>query len=186
MIIIIFRIRKAIRGAKVNIKRTIVFSAYFIAITCFLVYNSFLIGALPAVYYVVPYFAIAAGATYCSYIYSKRTLLFRKSPNGDTGNSAIYTQGGLSVYLIYILALTMRIAINFLFIGSDKFYFNNQGSMLANGTTIDIMPLFRTDPVTTTLAFVATDFLLVIGAGLLVGRNSRIIEYHYREKGYVK
>jgi hypothetical protein len=110
--IIIFRIRKAIRGAKVNIKRTIVFSAYFIAITSFLVYNSFLIGALPAVY-VVPYFAIAAGATYCSYIYSKRTLLFRKSPNGDTGNSAIYTQGGLSVYMIYILALTMLIKNHF-------------------------------------------------------------------------
>jgi hypothetical protein len=135
MIIIIFRIRKAIRGAKVNIKRTIVFSAYFIAITYFLVYNSFLIGALPAVY-VVPYFAIAAGSTYCSYMYSKRTLLFRKLPNGDAGNSLIYTHGGLSVYLIYILALTMRIAINFLFIGSDRFYFNNQGSMLANGTAI--------------------------------------------------
>jgi hypothetical protein len=185
MIIITFRIRKAIRGAKVNIKRTIIFSVYFIAIVCFLVYNSFLIGALPAVY-VVPYFAIAAGATYCSYIYSKRTLLFRKLPNRDTGNSAIYTQGGLSVYVIYILALTMRIAINFLFIGSDKFYFNNQGSMLANATAIGIMPLFRTDPVTTTLAFVATDFLLVIGAGLLVGRNSRIIEYYCREKSDVQ
>jgi hypothetical protein len=80
----------------------------------------------------------------------------------------------------------MRIAINFLFIGSDKFYFNNQESMVANGTAIGIMPLIRTDPMTTTLAFVATDLLLVIGAGLLVGRNSRIIEYYYKEKADVK
>jgi hypothetical protein len=35
---------------------------------------------------------------------------------------------------------------------------------------------------TATLAFVATDFLLIIGAGLFVGRNSRIIEYYYKEK----
>ena len=53
--------------------------------------------------------------------------------------------------------------------------------MLANGTGMGIMPLFRTDPLMATLAFVATDILLIIGAGLFVGRNSRIIEYYYKE-----
>lgn len=76
----------------------------------------------------------------------------------------------------------MRIAISFLFIGSDKFYFNNQESMLANGTGIGNAPLFRIDPMMATLAFVATDFLLIIGAGLFVGRNSRIIECYHKEK----
>ncbi|MGA9843100.1 MAG: hypothetical protein WBQ25_12360, partial [Nitrososphaeraceae archaeon] len=44
MIIIILRIRKAIQGTKVNVKRIIIFSAYFLGIASFLVYNSFLVG----------------------------------------------------------------------------------------------------------------------------------------------
>ena len=62
MIIVIFRIRKVIQGTKLNVKKTIIFSAYFVAITSFLLYNSFLIGGLP-VAYVIPYFAIALGAS---------------------------------------------------------------------------------------------------------------------------
>jgi hypothetical protein len=71
-IIIIFRIKKAIQGTKVNVKKTIIFSAYFVAISSFLVYNSFLVGGVPVVY-AVPYFAIVVAAAYCSYIYSKST-----------------------------------------------------------------------------------------------------------------
>ena len=47
----------------------------------------------------------------------------------------------------------LRIAINSLFIGSEKYYFNNQQSILGNGTTATVvMPMFHTDPATTTLA----------------------------------
>src|SRR5205085_12309526 len=79
VIIVIFRIRKVIQGTKLNVKKTIIFSAYFVAITSFLLYNSFLIVGLPFAY-VIPYFAIALGAAYCSYGYSKGTLSFRKLP----------------------------------------------------------------------------------------------------------
>src|SRR5947209_13069861 len=108
MIIIIFRIRKVIQGTKVNVKRTIIFSAYFLAITSFFVYNSFLISGFP-VAYVNAYFAIAVGSAYCSYWYSKRTLSFHKIPDGNagTGNFTIYAKGGLSIYLIYTVALTI-------------------------------------------------------------------------------
>jgi Ca2+/Na+ antiporter len=70
IIISVLRIRRSIQGTKVNVKKTIIFSAYFVAITSFLVYNSFLIGSV-AVLYVIPYFAVVIVTIYYSYIYSK-------------------------------------------------------------------------------------------------------------------
>ena len=77
IIISVLRIRRSIQGTKVNVKKTIIFSAYFVAITSFLVYNSFLIGSV-AVLYVVPYFVVVIVTIYCSYTYSKRSLSFLK------------------------------------------------------------------------------------------------------------
>ncbi|MDQ6864792.1 MAG: hypothetical protein M3044_13330 [Thermoproteota archaeon] len=179
-IIIIFRIKTAVQGTKVNVKKTIIFSAYFVAISSFLGYNSFLVGGVPVVYS-VPYFAVVVVAAYCSYIYSKRTLSFSKLPSYD-GNSVIYVKGGLSIFLLYIAALTIRIAINFLFIGSEKLYFNNQQTILGNGTVTDIMPMVHIDAATTVLALTITDLLLIVGAGLVVGRNASVLKYYYQEK----
>ena len=180
-IIIIFRIKNAIHGTKVNVKKTIIFSAYFVAISSFLVYNSFLIGNVPIVY-VIPYLAVVVAASYCSYRYSRRTLSFVKSPNSDDGNSAVYVRGGLSIFLVYVAALTIRIAINFLFIGSEKLYFSNQQTIFGNGTATDIMPMVHTDPATTVLALTITDLLLMVGVGLFVGRNASVLKYYYQEK----
>jgi hypothetical protein len=44
------------------------------------------------------------------------------------------------------------------------------------------MPLLYTDPAMTMLAFIATDFLLIVGAGLVIGRNARVVKYHYQHK----
>ena len=180
MIIIVLRIRKAIQGTKVNVKKTIIFSTYFVAISSFLVYNSFLIGSV-AVVYVIPYFAVVVAAIYSSYVYSKRTLSFLKLPDSKSGNSAIYVKGGLSIYFLYIAALIIRIGINFLFIGSEKFYFNNQQTILGNETATTIMPMFHIDPATTILAFTVADFLLIIGVGLIIGRNTRVLKYYYQQ-----
>jgi hypothetical protein len=179
-IIIIFRIKKAIQGTKVNVKKTIIFSAYFVAISSFLVYNSFLVGGVPVVY-ALPYFTVVVAAAYCSYIYSKRTLSFLKLPTDD-GNSVIYVKGGLPIFLLYVAALTIRIAINLLFIGSEKLYFNNQQTILGNGTVTDIMPMVHIDAGTTVLALTITDLLLIVGAGLVVGRNASVLKYYYQEK----
>jgi hypothetical protein len=174
------------QGTKVSVKKTIIFSAYYLAIAYFLVYNSFLIGGVPFVY-VVPYSAVVIAAGYCSYRYSKRILSFWKlSTNGDDGSSTIYSKGGLAIYLLYIAALIVRSVINFIFIGSEKFYFNNQQeSILENSSSSAILimpPLVHTDPATTILAFTATDILLMIGAGLLIGRNARVLKYYYQDK----
>jgi len=88
IVISVFRIRGSIQGTKINVNRTIVFSAYFVGITSFLVYNSFLIGSV-AVLYVIPYFAVVIVTIYYSYIHSKRSLSFLKLPDSKSGNSAI-------------------------------------------------------------------------------------------------
>jgi hypothetical protein len=180
IIIIIFRLKKAIQGTKVSVKKTIIFSAYFVAISSFLVYNSFLVGGVPVVY-ALAYFTVVVAAAYCSYIYSKRTLSFLKLPTDD-GNSVIYVKGGIPIFLLYVTALTIRIAINLLFIGSEKLYFNNQQTILGNGTVTDIMPMVHIDAATTVLALTITDLLLIVGAGLVVGRNASVLKYYYQEK----
>jgi hypothetical protein len=185
-LIIILRIRKVIQGTKVDTKKTIIFSVYFIVIASFLVYNSFLIGGVPFVY-IVPYLAIAVTALYCSYMYSKSSLSFWELPASNNNRSSYtitYTKGGLSIYIVYIVALSIRIVINFLFIGSDKLYFNNNQA-LANDTTSTVLimpPLLGANSTTTLFAFIATDILLIIGAGLVVGRNARIIKHQYEER----
>jgi hypothetical protein len=185
IIIIIFRIGKVMQGTKVSVKKTIIFSAYYLAIASFLVYNSFLIGSVPFAY-AVPYSAIAVASGYGSYKYSKRILSFWKlSTKGDENSSStIYSKGGLAIYLLYIVALIVRSAINFIFIGSEKFYFNNQEAILENGSSAILImpPLVHTDSATTILAFTATDFLLMVGAGLLIGRNARVLKYYYQDK----
>jgi hypothetical protein len=51
IIIIVLRIRKAIQGTKVNVKKTIMFSVRSVPVA-----------------YVIPYFAVVVAATYCSYV----------------------------------------------------------------------------------------------------------------------
>jgi hypothetical protein len=179
VIISVLRIRRSIQGTKVNVKKAIIFSAYFVAITSFLLYNSFLIGSV-AVLYVIPYFAVVIVTIYYSYIYSKRSLSFLKLPDSKGGNSAIYVKGGLSMYFLYVAALTIRVVINFLFIGSERFYFNKEQTILGNASVI--MPMFHTSPAMMTLTSTVTDFLLIIAMGLIIGRNARVLRYYYQHK----
>ena len=181
IIISVLRIKRSIQGTKVNVKKTIIFSAYFVAITSFLVYNSFLIGSV-AVLYVIPYFAVVIVTIYYSYIYSERSLSFLKLPDSNDGNSPIYVKGGLSMYFLYVAALTMRVVINFLFIGSERFYFNKEQTILGNENASAIMPMFHTNPAMMTLTSTVTDFLLIIAMGLIIGRNARVLRYYYQHK----
>jgi hypothetical protein len=181
IIISVLRIKRSIQGTKVNVKKTIVFSAYFVAITSFLVYNSFLIGSV-AVLYVIPYFAVVIVTIYYSYIHSKRSFSFLKLPDSKSGNSAIYVKGGLSMYFLYLAALTIRVVINFLFVGSERFYFNKEQTILGNENATAIMPFLHTNPAMMTLVSTVTDFLLIVAMGLIIGRNARVLRYYYQQK----
>ena len=86
------------------------------------------------------------------------------------------------MYFLYVAALITRIAINFLFIGSQKFYFNNQPAILGGNTAAVIAPIFHTDPTTAILAFVITDILLLMGVGLISGRSIMILKYYRYNK----
>jgi hypothetical protein len=181
IIISVLRIRRSIQGTRVNVKKTIIFSAYFVAITSFLVYNSFLIGSV-AVLYVIPYFAVVIVTIYYSYIHSKRSLSFSELRDSNGGNSAIYVKGGLSMYFLYVAALTIRVVINFLFIGSERFYFNKEQTMLGNENATAIMPMLHTNHALMTMVSTVTDFLLIIAMGLIIGRNARVLRYYYQQK----
>jgi hypothetical protein len=186
IIISVLRIRRSIQGTKVNVKKTIIFSAYFVAITSFLVYNSFLIGSV-AVLYVIPYFAVVIVTIYYSYIYSKRNLSFWNLRDSNGGYSAIYVKGGLSMYFLYVAALTIRVVINFLFIGSERFYFNKEQTILGNESATAIMPMLHTNPTMMTLASTVTDLLLIIAMGMIIGRSVRVLRYYYQHKnGLIK
>jgi hypothetical protein len=55
--------------------------------------------------------------------------------------------------------------------------------MLENGNAIPTMqPLIYIDPGMTILAFTITDLLLMVSAGLLIGRNARVLKYYYQNK----
>src|SRR5215472_14190393 len=181
MIISVLRIRRSIQGTKVSVKKTIIFSAYFVAITSFLVYNSFLIGSV-AVLYVIPYFAVVIVTIYYSYMHSKRSLSFSELPDSNGGNSTVYVKGGLSMYFLYVAALSIRVVINFLFIGSEKFYFNKEQTILGNENDTAIMPMLHTNPTIMTLTSTVTDFLLIIAMRLIIGRNTRVLRYYYKQK----
>jgi hypothetical protein len=168
-IIIVIRIRKVLQGTKISIRKSILFSAYYIVITSFLIYNSFLL-AVP-VTYAIPYALAALLSTYISYVYSKRSLLFWKQ---DSIN--VYVKGGIALYLLYVIALSIRIAINFIFIGYQEVTLNQQGDII----TIN-RPIINTTSDLTTLSLIVTDFLLVSGVGLLLGRNLRVIKYYSRQ-----
>jgi hypothetical protein len=61
------------QGTKVSVKKTIIFSAYYLSIASFLVYNSFLNGSVPFVY-VIPYSAVVF--PFGNYLMVMEVLLF--------------------------------------------------------------------------------------------------------------
>ncbi len=120
--------------------------------------------------YVIPYAIAGALTMYISYKHSQKSLLFWMQ------DSIPYVKGGLLVYIFYVAALSIRIAINLLFIGYQEVTFNQQGDII----TIN-RPIVSTIPELRLSSLIVTDSLLVVGVGLLIGRNLRVMEY-YREQ----
>src|ERR671922_2339218 len=168
-IIIVIRIRKVLQGTKISIRKSVLFSAYFVIISSFLIYHSFLLG-MPITYAIL-YSIIGALSTYISYVHSKKSLLFWKQ------NSSHYVKGGLILYLLYVVALSIRIAINFLFVGYQEVMLNQQGDII----TINRPIISITTPELRLSSLIVTDTLLVVGVGLLIGRNLRVMKYYFEQ-----
>lgn len=168
-IIIIIRIRKVLQGTKISIRKSVLFSAYFVIISFFLIYNSFSLD-MPITYAIL-YSIAGALYTYISYVHSKKSLLFWKQ------DSSYYVKGGLILYLLYVVALSIRIAINFLFVGYQEVMLNQQGDII----TINRPIVSISTPELRLLSLIITETLLVVGVGLLVGRNLRVMKYYFEQ-----
>jgi hypothetical protein len=103
-------------------------------------------------------------------VHSKKSLLFWKQ------DSSHYVKGGLILYFLYVVALSIRIAINFLFIGYQEVMLNQQGDII----TIS-RPIISTTLELRLLSLIVTDSLLVVGVGLLIGRNLRVMKYYFEQ-----
>jgi hypothetical protein len=168
-IIIAIQLRKNLKGTKINIKKSTIFLIYYILIVSYLIYNSFSTGV--PLTYLLPYVMIIILSGYYSYWYSKRNLLFWR----DNDNN-LYAKGGLLIYLIYITALVVRIAINLVFIGYQEVNFTESGNIV-----IINHPLVHMGFKTRIISLIVTDLLITIGTGMLIGRYARVME-HFTSK----
>jgi hypothetical protein len=107
----------------------------------------------------LPEVVLAAVAGVLSYKYTDRRISFWKSPEGE-----LFFRGGVAIYLIYLVALVVRLGIDVTFIGPAAFSF---GTAVALGGTA----LYAT---------MGTDLLLTFGVGLLIGRGARVARRHGR------
>ncbi len=157
LLVVIRRLRLVLNGTKVSQVRTVVFSAYYIILAFFFVLTSFFYGgASPSD--AVLYVAIGAAGAYGSYLFSDKRIGFWKDADGS-----IYYKGAVIIYMIYLVGLVARIAIDLVFIGPQAFTFSSVPiASPLSGSAVD--------------AGILTDCLLTLGAGLLVGRNARVMK----------
>jgi len=158
LVLIVFRrLRLVLKGSKVRRASTWIFSGYYVILAAFFSFSSFTIGAVPPTYAVL-YVAIGAAGAYGSYLFSDRRIGFWKGADGS-----IYSKGAVVIYLIYIAGLIARIAIGIVFIGPQAFSFvATPGAPPPGASAVD--------------AGIVTDMLLTLSAGLLVGRNARVLK----------
>ena len=148
------RLYRNYTGVKVSAARTIGYTAFYFLFGAFFLIASFVEG-VPS-YYAIPEAVVLLMAAVGSYRLADRRLSFWRSPsNGDV----IFYKGGIIIYLIYIIGLIARLAIEFIYIGPSAF-------------TFAVASLSQTAIIATAV----TDLLLTFGIGLLVGRNVRVYQ----------
>ena len=154
VIIIALRIRRIINGSKISVARTVAYSAYYLLFSLLVLSGSFFIG-LPYEYFAA-YAAVFLASAFISYSVARARLVYWKLPDGS-----VYAKGGFGIYIMYLAGLVLRILIGYVFIGPSAFYFS-------------FGPMLQLSP-TAVAATIATDVVLVLGVGLLFGRNMQMM-----------
>jgi hypothetical protein len=165
-LIIIIQIKKNLKGTKINKKKSTIYLLYYILIVFYIIYNSFLTG-LPIIL-LIPYIFTIIFSGFFSYWYSKRNLVFWQ----DKIESNIQVKGGLLIYLLYVSALIIRIAISFILIGFQEINFTPTGNIV-----LISHPIIHTNSNFRTISLIITDILVMLGTGMLFGRYIRIMQY---------
>jgi hypothetical protein len=158
ILIVIFRTIRNYRGIEVSPARTIGYTIFYFAFGAFLVAPSFFEGV--SLFYAVPDIALLIVAAWASYKFADRRISFWKTESGS-----IYCKGGIIIYLIYLIGLVARLAVDYFVIGSSAFSLGSGTTILTNNSLIGA---------------IAADLVIMFGIGLLIGRNLRIYKRYQR------
>ena len=153
MLVAILRAYRTYVGTRLKLGRTIFFTGFYFVFGSALVATSFVEG-IPALYS-IPNAIIFTLAAIWSYLYTDRRITFWRSSQGQ-----LYLRGGVIIYLIWMLAIVARILIDISLIGPSALFF--APNQVLSG------------PVT--LGLTMTDSILMLGIGLVVGRNVRVLQ----------
>ena len=141
------------RGTRFSAARTTLFAVFYVLLGVAFSAFSFYEGV--PIYLAAVYAALLAVAAVWSYGYADKRIVFW---NG--GDGSLWFKGGVVIYLIYVVGLIARLAIDYVVIGPAVFSFTP--GLVLTGTAL--------------YATIATDLLLVFGVGLLLGRNLRVLK----------
>jgi uncharacterized membrane protein len=125
LLIVGLRLRRVVYGTKVSGARTIGYSIFYAVFGSFFTLSSFLLGIQPI--YSLGYALIAAAAAFWSYRFADKRISFWRGEDGS-----VYYKGGIIIYLIYLVGLVARIAVDFLLIGPSAFTFSLNSSTTPN------------------------------------------------------
>ncbi len=149
------------KGTVFSMTKTFVYAGVYVTLGVAFSTLSFVEGV--SYFVAIPEIAILAAAAYASYRYSDGRISFWKNDEGS-----LFFRGGIGVYLIYLAGFLTRLAIDVAFVGPSMFGFTSLVQL--SGAAL--------------YASMATDLLLTLGVGLLIGRNVRVTKrYHMIQRG---
>jgi hypothetical protein len=149
------------KGTIFSMTRTFVYAGIYVTLGVAFSALSFVEGV--SYLMVVPEIAIVAAAAYASYRYSDSRISFWKTDEGS-----LFFRGGIGIYLIYLAGFLTRLAIDVAFVGPSMFDFTS--IIQLSGAAL--------------YASMASDLLLTLGVGLLIGRNVRVTKrYRLIQRG---
>ncbi len=141
------------KGTVFSMTRTFVYAGIYVTLGVAFSALSFVEGV--SYLMAVPEIAIVAAAAYASYRYSDGRISFWKTDQGS-----LFFRGGIGIYLIYLAGFLTRLAIDVAFVGPSMFDFTSIVQL--GGAAL--------------YASMASDLLLTLGVGLLIGRNIRVTQ----------
>jgi len=149
------------RGTVFSMTKTFVYAGIYVTLGVAFSALSFAEGV--SYLMAIPEIAIVAAAAYASYRYTDGRISFWKSNEGS-----LFFKGGIGIYLVYLAGFLARLAIDVAFVGPSMFSVTSIVQL--NGAAL--------------YASIASDVLLTLGVGLLIGRNVRVTKrYHLIQLG---
>ena len=154
ILVVISRVFRNLRGVRVSEGRTIFYIIFYFAFGTLFIVLSFFEGV--SYYYSIPDVGAAIVAALWAHHFSDKRIKFWRLQDGS-----VWYKGGIVIYLIYVVALVARIAVDILVIGPSAFQFTTAATVLSQSALI---------------GQIVTDLLLAFGIGLLIGRNARVYQ----------